>query len=107
MTAGGFDVTSGVDDAIVRNDGGKTKVTPINRQDQLIAAKPGGPIAQSLGGGSQIPERLIAALETIAAGMRTPSGNGTANAVNVTVELDKRKMGKAIVDIMNKEMSLT
>ena len=107
ITAGGFDVTSGVDDAIVRNDGGKTKVTPINRQDQLIAAKPGGPIAQSLGGGSQIPERLIAALETIAAGMRTPSGNGTANAVNVTVELDKRKMGKAIVDIMNKEMSLT
>ena len=50
---------------------------------------------------------MIAALETIAAGMRGSSANNNAGAVNVTVELDKRKMGQAVVDIMNKEMSLT
>ena len=106
---GGFDLSDGVDDAIIQGDGNKTRVTPINSSDQLIAAKPGGPVAQAMGqgGGSQIPERLIAALETIAAGMRGPvSSTGSGGSVNVTVELDKRKMGQAVVDIMNKEMSL-
>ena len=102
-----FAITGGVDDAIIRNDGQKTKVTPINKNDQLIAAKPGGPIAAAVGGSGGVPERLIAALETIAAGMRRPSANNSTGAVNVTVELDKRKMGQAVVDIMNKEMSLT
>jgi len=107
-TTGGFQTTSGVDDAIIQNNGGKTKVTPINKKDQLIAAKPGGPVAEAIGGGGgQVPERLIAALETIAARMSAPSNTTGGSSVNVTVELDKRKMGQAVVDIMNKEMALT
>jgi len=41
--------------------------------------------------------------------MSTPAaGNASgAGSVNVTVELDRRKMGQAVVDIMNKEMALT
>jgi hypothetical protein len=73
----GFTTTSGVNDAIIQNDGANTKVTPINKSDQLIAAKPGGPVDEAFqragGGGGQIPERLVAALETIAARMSTPA----------------------------------
>ena len=105
--SGGFQTTSGVDDAIIQNNGGTTKVTPINKKDQLIAAKPGGPVSEAIGGGGQVPERLIAALETIAARMSAPSNTAGGSPVNVTVELDKRKMGQAIVNIMNKEMALT
>tara|TARA_R100000152_G_C6781471_1_gene216031 strand:+ start:29 stop:2719 length:2691 start_codon:yes stop_codon:yes gene_type:complete len=108
---GGFNISDGVDDAIIQRSGNGTNITPIHSSDQLIAAKPGGPVARAnggnLGGGSQIPERLIAALETLAAGMRGPQSTGGSGAVNVTIELDKRKMGQAVVDIMNKEMSLT
>ena len=105
---GGFNLAAGVDDAIIQGDGNKTKVTPINSSDQLIAAKPGGPVVQAMGqGGAQIPERLISALETIAASMNAPAATTSGGgSVNVTVELDKRKMGQAVVDIMNKEMSL-
>ena len=107
-TTEGFQTASGVDDAIIQNNGGTTKVTPINKKDQLIAAKPGGPVAEAIGGGGgQVPERLIAALETIAARMSAPSNTTGGSPVNVTVELDKRKMGQAIVNIMNKEMALT
>lgn len=105
--SGGFQTTSGVDDAIIQNNGGTTKVTPINKKDQLIAAKPGGPVSEAIGGGGQVPERLIAALETIAARMSAPSNTAGGSPVNVTVELDKRKMGQAVVNIMNKEMALT
>jgi hypothetical protein len=103
----GFQTTSGVDDAIIQNNGGTTKVTPINKKDQLMAAKPGGPVSEAIGGGGQVPERLIAALETIAARMSAPSNTAGGSPVNVTVELDKRKMGQAVVNIMNKEMALT
>ena len=108
----GITTGSGVDDAIIQNDGGSTKITPINKSDQLIAAKPGGPVDEAFqraGGaeGGQIPERLVAALETIAARMAAPATTNGAGSVNVTVELDRRKMGQAVVDIMNKEMALT
>lgn len=111
LSTQGITTTSGVDDAIIQNDGGSTKITPINKSDQLIAAKPGGPVDEAFqragGGGGQIPERLVAALETIAARMAAPATTNGAGSVNVTVELDRRKMGQAVVDIMNKEMALT
>ena len=65
-------VTQGIDDGVISNG----KVTPINSADQVIAAKPGGPIQQAMGGGA--------------------AGGGSKNLV-VQVMLDNRQLGEAIV----------
>ena len=103
--AAGFEMGSGVDDAIIQNDGMTTKITPINRQDQLIAAKPGGPVANTMAamGGNQVPDRLIEALERVAMMLEKPADKD----INITVELDKRKMGQAVVAVVDKKLSIT
>ena len=102
---GGFEVGEGVDDAIIQGKGQTTKITPINKEDQLLAAKPGGPIANVMGagGGSAVPERLIQALERVAVMLEKP----TDKDINVTVELDRRKMGQAVVAIVDKKLAIT
>ncbi len=101
----GFSIAEPVNDAVIQNDGQSTKITPINRQDQLIAAKPGGPVADVMGamGGGQVPERLIVALEKVAEVLARPSDKD----INVTVELDKRKMGQAVVAVVDRKLAIT
>jgi hypothetical protein len=101
----GFSIAEPVNDAVIQNDGQNTKITPINRQDQLIAAKPGGPVAGVMGamGGGQVPERLIVALEKVAEVLARPSNKD----INVTVELDKRKMGQAVVAVVDRKLAIT
>ena len=118
LTAGagqakGFDMGAGMDDFIVQGEvSGKPKITPINSKDELIGAKPGGPVDEAFNRTaaptSQVPERLIAALEKIANSMNTPvaAGAGSAQPVHVSLELDKRKFGSAVVDIVNRELNL-
>ena len=101
----GFSIAEPVNDAVIQNDGQNTKITPINRQDQLIAAKPGGPVADVMGamGGGQVPDRLIVALEKVAEVLARPSNKD----INVTVELDKRKMGQAVVAVIDRKLAIT
>ncbi len=115
-TAQGFNMSSpevqpGVNDAVIQEQGGKTKITPINSRDQLIAAKPGGPVQQTMqqaegqmtGG---VPMRLVTALEKMVSMLEASSRTEKKQPINVTVELDKRKMGKAVTDLVNKELAL-
>ena len=110
---GEMDVAPGVNDAIIQEQGGKTKITPINKKDELIAAKPAGPVDQAMqqAGGQTtggVPMRLVTALEKMVGMMEERSRNpGQKTPINVTVELDKRRMGKAVSEIVNKELALT
>ena len=47
-----LNTTEGVKDFIYRDNGGRGMVTPINREDQVIGMKPGGPIANATGRGT-------------------------------------------------------
>ena len=101
----GFEMGEAVNDAIIQNNGQMTKITPINKQDEIMAVKPGGPIAATMGatGGNQVPDRLIEALERVAMMLEKPSDKD----INITVELDKRKMGQAVVSVVDKKLAIT
>jgi hypothetical protein len=44
----------GVDDFIYQGDASGGRVTPINSQDEFVGMKPGGPVAQAMGGGKSV-----------------------------------------------------
>lgn len=46
-----LNLTAGADDFVYRSSGGQSSLTPINREDQLVGMKSGGPIANAMGGG--------------------------------------------------------
>lgn len=47
-----LNLTAGADDFVYRSSGGQSSLTPINREDQLVGMKPGGPIANATGRGT-------------------------------------------------------
>ena len=51
-TALNFIREAGLNDFIYRSSGGRGVVTPINREDQVVGMKPGGPIANATGRGT-------------------------------------------------------
>lgn len=50
----GLPRTSSVDDFIYRGDGNRGTITPINSADEFYGAKPGGPIANAMGGSKTV-----------------------------------------------------
>jgi hypothetical protein len=82
LAAGGFGAaaTQGINDGVISNG----KVTPINSADEVIAAKPGGPIMEAMAGG----------------------GGAGGNPTNLVVQvmLDNRQLGEAIVPYIDRRV---
>ncbi len=72
--------TQAIGDGVISNG----RVTPIDSADQVIAAKPGGPIDQAMGG----------------------AGGSRGNSTNLVVKvmLDNRQLGEAIVPHIDKRV---
>ena len=70
----------GINDGVISNG----KVTPINSADDIVAAKPGGPIMQAMAGGA--------------------GGGGGDKKLVVQVMLDNRQLGEAIIPHIDKRV---
>ena len=75
----GAAVTQGINDGIISNG----RVTPINSADDVVAAKPGGPIMEAMSG---------------------RAGGGSPTNLVVQVMLDNRQLGEAIVPYIDKRV---